>query len=65
MPPSERAYRYLVDSAPKVLKNIDWRSLRNKHTAWKHRRFQTLEHVIDSGDYDAAIEQQFLCPNRS
>ena len=65
MPPSERAYRYLVDSAPKVLKNIDWRSLRNKHTAWKHRRFQTLEHVIDSGDYDSAIEQQFPCPNRS
>jgi len=36
---SERAYRLLASWARRCLKNIDWTTLRNKHTSWKGGRF--------------------------
>ena len=57
--PSERAYRFLARRARKVLMNIDWASLRNKHTRWKRGRFHAIENSIDSEDYEAEIDRQF------
>jgi hypothetical protein len=65
MPPSERAYRLLAKRARKHLKNIDWTTLRNKHTDWKLGRFHPIENCTDSEDYEADIERQFPPPNGS
>jgi hypothetical protein len=58
-PPSERAYRQLVDDMKDVFPGIDWRALQNKHSAWKTGRFYSFEEVVDSEDFDAEIERQF------
>lgn len=54
----ERAYRLLAHWTRKRLKNIDWRTLANKHTLWK-RRSVSEEGRRDSEDFDAEIERQF------
>lgn len=61
-PPSERAYRQLVDEMNDVFPNIDWRALRNKHSAWKTGRFYSFESIVDSEDFDAEIKRQFPAP---
>lgn len=58
-PPSEWAYRYLVERAPRVLGNIDWTTLRNKHTEWKRGRYHGIEHCTHSEEYEAEIDRQF------
>lgn len=56
-PASERAYRFLAHRARNILNNIDWTSLRNKHTRWKRGRFHAIEMCIDSDDYDSEIDR--------
>ena len=59
---SGQAYGHLAYWARKRLKNIDGRTLANKHTTWK-RRCLSEEDRRDSEDFDAAIERQFPhCP---
>jgi hypothetical protein len=58
-PPSERAYRQLAEQMKDVFPGIDWRALRNKHSAWKRGRFHASEGFADSEDFDAEIERQF------
>ena len=57
--PSERAYRVLATEFKDVFGNIDWLSLRNKHSSWKTGRFYPADSVVDSEDFDAEIERQF------
>jgi hypothetical protein len=57
--PSERAYRELATEMKDVFGNIDWLSLRNKHSGWKNGRFHSVANAIDSEDFDAEIERQF------
>ena len=57
--PSERAYRELATEMKDVFGNIDWLSLRNKHSSWKTGRFHPADSVVDLEDFDAEIEQQF------
>ena len=57
--PSERAYRVLATEFKDVFGNIDWLSLRNKHSSWKTGRFHPADSVVDSEDFDAEIERQF------
>ncbi|MEY9590241.1 hypothetical protein ABIA06_002532 [Bradyrhizobium yuanmingense] len=59
---SERAYRLLAQWTRKRLKNIDWRTLANKHTSWKRPHLPPEEDRRDSEDFDAEIERQ--CPHR-
>jgi hypothetical protein len=56
--PSERAYQVLATEFKDVFGNIDWLSLRNKHSSWKTGRFH-LADGVDSDDFDAEIERQF------
>ena len=62
MPPSERAYRLLAKMVRRHLKNIDWKTLRNKHTDWKLGRFYRFDKCTDSEAYEADIETQFPTP---
>ena len=55
---SERAHRLLAGWTRKRLKNIDWRTLANKHSLWK-RRCLPEEDRRDSEDFDAEIDRQF------
>jgi hypothetical protein len=64
-PPSERAYRQLVEEMSDIFPNIDWLALRNMHSAWKTGRFYSFESVVDSQDFDAEIERQFPAPEQS
>ena len=48
-PPSERAYRQLLEKMSDTFPNIDWLALRNKHSAWKTGRFYAFEEVVDFG----------------
>jgi hypothetical protein len=57
--PSERAYRVLATEFKDVFGNIDWLSLRNKHSSWKTGRFYPADSVVDSENFDAEIERQF------
>jgi hypothetical protein len=59
MPPSERAYRQLLDEFRDDFSNIDWLALRNEHSAWRNRRFHSSEGFVDSEDFEAEIERQF------
>ncbi|MCK1359043.1 hypothetical protein [Bradyrhizobium sp. 199] len=59
---SERAYGLLASWAHKRLKNIDWKSLRNKHTHWKNGRLHPDDRCRDSEDFEAEIERQFPRP---
>ena len=59
-PPSERAYRQLAAEMNDIFGCIDWRALRNKHSAWKNGRFHRLEDAVNSEDFDAEIERRFV-----
>lgn len=59
IPASQSAYDRLARRARDPLKNIDWTSLRNKHTNWKHGRFHPIGNCIDSEHHDAKIERLF------
>lgn len=59
---SERAYRLLAFWARERLLNIDWTTLRNKHTSWKRGYLHREESCTDSEDFDAEIERQFPRP---
>ncbi|TYO62038.1 hypothetical protein FXV83_34945 [Bradyrhizobium hipponense] len=63
---SECAYRLLAFWARERLLNIDWTTLRNKHTLWKRGYLHREEYCTDSEDFDAEIERQFpRPPNRA
>ncbi|UPK38631.1 hypothetical protein IVB18_16155 [Bradyrhizobium sp. 186] len=62
--PSERAYGLLAYWARKRLLNIDWTTLRNKHTLWKHGQLHPIVYCIDSEDFEAEIERQFPPPTQ-
>ncbi|MDD1529805.1 hypothetical protein C7U92_06830 [Bradyrhizobium sp. WBOS7] len=55
---SERAYKLLTDWAGERFPNINWTTLRNKHTLWKLRSISE-EDRRNSEDFDAEIERQF------
>lgn len=59
---SERAYRLLASWARRRLLNIDWTTLRNKHTLWKGGHLPPEQHRMDSADFEAEIERQFPRP---
>lgn len=56
---SERAYGLLTDWALTRFPNINWTTLRNKHTLWKRGHLHREESCTDSEDFDAEIERQF------
>ena len=58
---SERAYHLLAHWTRKRLKNIDWRTLANKHSLWKHRSLSEEDRRV-SEDFDAEIDRQFPHP---
>jgi hypothetical protein len=58
-PPSERAYRKLAYDMREHFGPIDWRSLQNKHSAWRNGRLNMRVDKLDSEDFDAEIDRQF------
>lgn len=57
---SERAYRDLATRMQDDFgRNIDWRALQNKRSAWRTGRIHDFEKVADSEDFDAEIDRQF------
>lgn len=60
---SERAYRLLTDWVIERFPNIDWTTLRNKHTLWKRGHLHREEHCANSEDVDGEIERQFPHPS--
>ncbi|MBR0995353.1 hypothetical protein JQ580_32045 [Bradyrhizobium japonicum] len=56
---SEYAYGLLTRWAGKRFPNIDWTTLRNKHTLWKRGHPHRGEYNTDSEDFDAEIERHF------
>lgn len=58
-PPSERAYRTLAYDMREHFGSIDWRSLQNKHSAWRNGRLNMPVDKLDSEDFDAEIDRQF------
>jgi hypothetical protein len=63
-PPTELAYREILQDMHTDFPNIDWEALRNKHSAWKTDHFHSAENHADSEDFDAEIERQFPAPER-
>jgi hypothetical protein len=63
-PPTELAYREILQDMHTDFPNIDWEALRNKHSAWKTGHFHSAENHADSEDFDAEIERQFPTPER-
>jgi hypothetical protein len=63
--PSELAYTDILQNMKADFANIDWRALRNKHSAWKNAHSHSPENNIDSEDFDAEIERLFPSPRRS
>jgi len=62
---SESAYREISQVMKADFPNIDWRALRNKHSAWKTGHFHLADNDVDSEDFDAEIERQFPEPTAS
>jgi hypothetical protein len=60
--PSELAYTDILNlrRMKRVFPNLDWQTLRDKHSAWKNGHFHPVENDTDSEDFDAEIERQ--CP---
>jgi hypothetical protein len=63
--PSELAYKKILQIMKSDFPNIDWRALRNKHSAWKNGHFHSSENHIDSEDFDEEIQRQFPAPQDS
>jgi hypothetical protein len=59
--PSELAYTDILTlkRMKRVFPNLDWQTLRNKHSAWKNGRFHPVENDTDSEDYEAEIDRLF------
>lgn len=62
-PPSEQAYRQLAAEMVDDFGPIDWRALNNKHSAWRNGCDHRAHGLVDSEDFDAAIERQFPAQN--
>ena len=45
-----------------VFPNLDWQTLRNKHSEWKNGHFHPVENGTCPEDYEAEIERQFPAP---
>jgi hypothetical protein len=62
--PSELAYTDILNlkRMKRVFPNLDWQTLRNKHSEWKNGHFHPVENDTDSEDFDAEIERQFPAP---
>jgi hypothetical protein len=63
--PSELAYTEILQTMKADFPNIDWRALRNKHSAWKNGHFDSADNHIGSEDFDAEIDRQFPEPTAS
>lgn len=61
--PSERAYRQLASEMSADFRNMDWRALANKHSAWKVRSIGKNDQM-DSDDFEDEITRQFPPPRR-
>jgi hypothetical protein len=57
--PSELAYTEILNlkRMKRLFPNLDWQTLRNKHSAWNNGHFHPVENDTDSEDYDAEIER--------
>jgi hypothetical protein len=62
--PSELAYTDILNlrRMKHVFPNLDWQTLRNKHSAWKNGHFHPVENDTDSEDFYAEIERRFPKP---
>jgi hypothetical protein len=59
--PSELAYTEILNLKHMKLlfPNLEWQTLRNKHSAWNNGHFHPVENDTDSEDYEAEIERLF------
>ena len=59
--PSELAYTEILNlkHMKRLFPNLDWQTLRNKHSAWNNGHFHPSENDIDSEDYEAEIDRLF------
>lgn len=57
--PSELAYTDILKDMQADFPNLDWLTLRNKHSAWNNGHLHPAENDIDSEDFDAEIERLF------
>jgi hypothetical protein len=57
--PSELAYTDILKDMQADFPNIDWLTLRNKHSAWNNGHLHPEENDIGSEDFDAEIERLF------
>jgi hypothetical protein len=64
--PSELAYTEILNlnRMKRFFPNLDWQTLRNKHSQWKNGHFHSADNHVDSEDFDAEIERQFPAPER-
>ena len=62
--PSELAYTDILNlkRMKRVFPNLDWQTLRNKHSEWKNGHFHPVENGAGPEDYEAEIERQFPAP---
>jgi len=53
--PSELAYTDILNlrRMKRVFRNLDWQTLRNKHSEWKNGHWHSAENSVDSEDFDA------------
>jgi hypothetical protein len=59
--PSELAYTEILNlnRMKRFFPNLDWQTLRNKHSAWSNGHFHPFENDTDSEDYEAEIDRLF------
>jgi hypothetical protein len=57
--PSELAYTDILEGMQADFPNLDWQTLRNKHSAWNLGHLHSPENDIDSEDFEAEIERRF------
>ena len=43
----------------RLFPNLDWRTLRNKYSAWNNRHSHPAENDTDSEDFEAEIDRLF------
>jgi hypothetical protein len=57
--PSELAYTEILNlrRMKHVFPNLEWQTLRNKHSAWNNGHFHPVENDTDSENYEAEIER--------
>jgi len=63
--PSELAYTQILKKMKADFPNMDWRSLANKHSAWKNGHFHSSENHVGYEDFEAEIDRLFPTPRRS